>query len=146
MKKTHVVKLKAKEQKYLKELIGHGTEKARKLTRCRILLLADEQKTDTEITKALNVVLATVFNIRRKYAKEGLESAINERPRSGQPLKFNGKQLAKITAIACSTPPEGRSRWTLRLLADKAVELDIVDNISYTNIRNILKKMNLSLI
>jgi len=146
MKKTYIVKLKAKERTYLKELISRGTEKARKLTRCRILLLANEEKTDTEITKALNIVMATVFQTRRRYAKEGLEAAINERPRSGQPLKFNGKQLAKITAIACSTPPEGRSRWTLRLLANKAVELDIVDNISYTNIRNILKKMNLSLI
>jgi hypothetical protein len=74
-----------------------------------------------------------------------VESAIEERPRSGKPPKFSGKQQAKITALACSTPPEGRSRWTLRLLADKVVELELVDDISHKSVGEILKKTNSSL-
>lgn len=145
MRKAYTVILKPQEREYLKKLISRGTGKARKLTRCHILLMADEQKTDTQITEALHVAMNTVFRIRQRYATKGLESALNEQPRSGQPPKFSGKQQAKITAIACSKAPEGRSRWTLRLLADKVVELDIVDSISYKSVENILKKTNLSL-
>ncbi len=145
MQKTYTVKLKPQEQECLKKLISCGTDKARKLTRCHILLMANEQKTDAQITESLHVAMNTVFRIRQRYAAEGLESALNEQPRSGQPPKFSGKQQAKITAIACSKAPEGRSRWTLRLLADKVVELDIVDRISYKSVENILKKTNLSL-
>ena len=106
------------------------------------MLLADEVrgKTDEEISDALDVCLATIFNIRRRYCKEGLERAIGEAARSGQPPKFKGKIMAKITAIACSAPPEGHARWSLRLLADHVVELDVVESISYQSVRNILKK------
>jgi len=145
--KNHCVKLSEHERQYLQKIVESGKNKARKITRCRILLLADEAKgkTDKEICDALNVCLATIFNIRRRYCQEGLERAISEAARSGQPPKFKGKSMAKITVIACSKPPEGRARWSLRLLADRAVELDIVDSISYQSIRNILKKTNLSL-
>ncbi len=139
------VKLKAKERKELKELISKGTEKARKITRCRILLMAHEGKTDTHIIEALKVARNTVRTVRSRYVKEGLEAAINELPRPGAPKKFTGRQRAKITAMACSKPPEGRSRWTLRLLADKIVELEIVDNISHKTVQRTLKKTNLSL-
>jgi transposase len=145
MQKTFTVKLKSKEQKLLKKLISRGTEKARKLKRCHILLMANEQKTDAQITESLHVSMNTVFRIRQRYATNGLESALNEQQRSGQPPKFNGKQQAQITAIACSKAPEGRSRWTLRLLADKVVELDIVNSIAHKSVGNILKKTNLSL-
>jgi len=145
MQKTYTIKLNPKEQDRIKKLISRGTEKARKLKRCHILLMANEQKTDAQITEALHVSMNTVFRIRQRYANNGLESALNEQHRPGQPPKFSGKQQAKITAIACSKAPEGRSRWTLRLLADKVVELDIVNSISHQSVENILKKTNLSL-
>lgn len=145
--KNHRVKLSKPERQYLQKIVESGKDKARKITRCRVLLLADEAKgkTDEEISDALGVCLATIFNIRRRYHQGGLERAIQEAPRSGQPPKFDGKSMAKITAIACSKPPEGHARWSLRLLADSVVELDIVESISYQSIRNILKKTNLSL-
>jgi len=145
-KKNHRVRLSKQERKYLQAIAQSGTNKARKITRCRILLLADGKKgkTDEQISDSLNICLATVYNTRRRYDMAGLEAAINERPRSGQPPKFNGKPAARITAIACSTPPAGRARWSLRLLADQAIELDIVDSISHQSVSNILKKTNLS--
>ncbi len=145
--KSHRVKLTEHERQYLQTIVASGKDKARKITRCRILLLADEAKgkTDEEIADALHVCLATIFNIRRRYCQGGLERAICEAARSGQPPKFTGKSMARITAIACSKPPEGRSRWSLRLLADHIVELDIVETISYQSVRTILKKTNSSL-
>ncbi len=143
--KNHRVKLSEHERQCLQKIVESGKDKARKITRCRILLLADKGKTDKEISDALNVCLGTIFNIRRRYHREGLEQAVNEKARSGQPPKFNGKSMAKITAIACSKPPEGHAKWSLRLLADRVVELDIVDSISYVSVHNILKKTNSSL-
>jgi transposase len=142
--KQFLVQLSTKERELLLGIIRSGKHKARKITRCRILLLADgpDGKTDQAIADALNVSLGTIAGIRRRYSREGLETAISERPRSGQPPKFKGKAAAKITAIACSTPPAGQARWSLRLLADRAVELKIVDSISHQSIRNILKKTN----
>lgn len=144
--KSHRIRLSDHERHYLQKIVESGNDKARKITRCRILLLADESKgkTDKEISDALDVCLATIFNIRRRYHRWGLERAINEEPRSGQPPKFTGKSMAKITAIACSKAPEGHARWSLRLLADHVVELDIVESISHVSVRNILKKTNSS--
>ncbi len=142
--KKHHIKLNERERRYLQKIVESGKDKARKITRCRVLLLADETKgkTDQEISDALDVCLATIFNIRRRYHKGGLEHAIEEAARSGQPPRFTGKSMAKITAIACSKPPEGRARWSLRLLADRVVELDIVETISHQSVKNILKKTN----
>lgn len=138
------VQLSEHERVRLQKIIRSGKEKARKITRCRVLLLADGPtgKTDQEISDALNVCPATIFNIRRRYSQEGLERAIGEGTRSGQPPKFKGRAAAKITAIACSTPPDGQARWTLRLLADRVVELNIVESISHQSVSNILKKTN----
>ena len=143
--KSHCVKLKKHARQYLEKIVKSGEEKARKITRCRILLLADKGKTDQEISDALNVCLTTIFNIRRRYCQGGLERAISEEARSGQPPKFKGKSMAKITALACSKPPEGRAKWSLRLLADRVIELDIVETISHVSVHNILKKTNSSL-
>ena len=140
--KSHCVKLKKQARQHLQKIVESGEDKARKITRCRILLLADQGRTDQEISGALNVCLATIFNIRRRFCQKGLERAIGEEARSGQPPKFKGKTMAKITAIACSKPPEGRAKWSLRLLADRVVELDIVENISHVSVHNILKKTN----
>jgi len=145
VKRKNLVRLKQKERKMLKQLVSRGKEKARKLTRCRILLLADERKKDAQIMEALGVARNTVKQVRSRYLKEGLEAALNEQPRCGAPHKFSGRQQAKMTAIACSQPPEGRSRWTLRLLADKIVELKITDNISHMTVGRVLKKTNSSL-
>lgn len=139
------IKLKPEERKELKQLITKGAEKARKITRARILLLAHEGKTDTHIIEALKTARNTIRAVRSRYIQDGLEAAINEQARSGAPKKFTGRQKAKITAIACSKPPEGRSRWTLRLIADKVVELRISDEISYKTVERTLKKTNLSL-
>lgn len=140
--KSYRVHLSKEERQRLKAIVQSGKNKARKITRCRILLLADETegKTDKEISDALNVCLATLFNVRRRYCQEGLENAISEKARSGQPQKFSGKLMAKITAIACSKPPEGRARWSLRLLTDHIIELDIAPSISHQSVSNILKK------
>lgn len=146
MKVKNQVKLKPQEQELLKQLISKGTEKARKITRCRILLLVDEGKTDTQIIDALSIARNTIRTVRFRYVQEGIESAINEHPRSGAPKKFSGRQKAKITAIACSEPPGGRSRWTLRLIADKVVELEMVNSISHQTVKRVLKKTKLSLI
>jgi len=145
--KNHCIKLSEQDRHYLQKIVKSGKDKARKITRCRILLLADEAKgkTDEEISDTLGICLTTIFNIRRRYHRWGLERAISEAPRSGQPPKFKGKTMARITTIACSKPPQGRARWSLRLLADHVVELDIVEDISYQSIRNVLKKTNSSL-
>jgi transposase len=138
--KINHIKLNKQERKFLREIIKSGKGSARKITRSRILLLADKGKTDKEIADALDVCLTTIYYIRQRYCREGLEDAINEKPRSGQPIKITGKAMAKITAIACSKPPEGHARWSLRLLADRIVELNIVKTISYQSVRTILKK------
>ena len=144
-RKSHCVKLKEHARQYLQKIVESGEEKARKITRCRVLLSADRGKTDQEISEALNVCLATIFNIRRRYSQGGLKRAINEEARSGQPPKFKGKSMAKITALACSQPPEGRAKWSLRLLADRVIELDIVESISHVSVHKILKKTNSNL-
>jgi len=144
--KQFLVQLSEPERHRVQKIVQSGKDKARKITRCRILLLADETrgKTDAQISDALNVCLATIFTIRRRYSQEGLERAIDEGTRSGQPPKFKGRAAAKITAIACSTPPDGQARWSLRLLADRIVELKIVPSISHQSVSNILKKTNLN--
>jgi transposase len=144
VKQKNWIKLKSKEREQLKGLLSKGKENSRKLTRCRILLLSDAGDGDSAIMEALQVARNTIRKLRERYITEGLKSAINERPRSGAPSKITGKQKAKITALACSNAPEGRSRWSLRLLADKAVELKMIDNISHMDVGRILKKTKLN--
>jgi transposase len=88
----------------------------------------------------LQVSQQTIYNVKRRFLEGGLQAALFDQPRSGRPVEIDGKQRAKITALACSTPPEGRARWTLRLLADKAVELGYCQHLSHTQARKILKK------
>lgn len=96
------------------------------------------------IAAALQVSRQTVYNVRRRYTGGGFQAALFDQPRSGRPVEINGQQRAKITALACSTPPEGRARWTLRLLADKAVELGYCERLSPTKARQVLKNRNSS--
>ena len=141
----HQVILSCKQRKRLKALSKRGEVSARKLTRAHILLLADQNRpqgamSDNEIHQILNVSQATVTRVRKKFATCGLEAAIEELSRCGRPLKFDGYQRAQITALACSTPPEGHSQWSLRLLADQLVELGVVETISHDTVGLILKK------
>ena len=145
MEKKNIVKLKAKDKEMLQELIAKGSQKARTITRSRILLMANEGKTDTQIMEALNIARNTIRTVHYRYVHNDLESAINEQPRPGAPNKFTGRDKAKVTAIACSKPPDGRNRWTLRLIADTMVELNIVDGISHHTVQRVLKKTNLAL-
>src|SRR3989338_3236402 len=141
------VKLSEQEHQQLQKIVRSGKDKARKITRGRILLLADgpNGKTDQEISDALGICLATIFNIRRRCHEEGLERAIGEGARSGQPPKFKGKVAAKITAIAWRGPADWQGGWNLGLVDHHVVELDLVGSISHQSISNILKKTNLSL-
>ena len=112
--------------------------------------MADERrkggaKKDEAIAEQVETSVATVQRIRRRFVQEGLEAALTDKPRSGAPPKFKGQSRAAVTALACSDPPEGHARWTLRLLADKLVELERVDSISHKTVGEILKKTNLSL-
>lgn len=145
MRKKDVIKLKPKDRKMLKQLVTRGSQKARTITRSRILLMANDGKTDTQIIEALGTARNTIRTVRYRYVHDGLEASINEQPRPGAPNKFTGRDKAKITAIACSKPPEGHNRWTLRLIADTMVELDLVDDISHHTVQRVLKKTNLNL-
>ena len=143
----HKVVLSAKQRKRLKALSQRGQVSARKLARAHILLLADQNRpqgamNDNQIHQILNVSQATVIRVRKKFATCGLEAAIEELSRCGRPLTFDGYQRAQVTALACSTPPEGQSQWSLRLLADQLVELGVVEAISHETVGVILKKTN----
>jgi len=143
--KKHRVKLSQEERTALEKLTKAGTIAVRKLKRIRILLLSDEgkygpAKPNQEIAEIVEVSHVTVSRIRKRYVEEGLEQAINEKPKSGAPRTFRGDVRAKITALACSEPPEGHAHWSLRLLADKMVELEYVDSISHMTIQEVLKK------
>lgn len=142
--KIKKLKLTKKEQKTLKALTKSGTIKARKVNRCRILLLASEGKSQYEIADILKMSRTTINETCKRYIQGGLNNALNEKPRPGAPNIFSGRQQAKITALACSKAPQGYARWSLRLLADKAVELKIVETISYKTVGEYLKKTNLN--
>jgi transposase len=121
-----------------------GKSSARKVKRALILCQADEGLNDQQVAEALLVGAATVSRVRQRFVEEGLESALNERPRPGQRRKLDGKQEAHLVAVACSQAPAGHVRWTLRLLADKVVELQFADSISPETVRQVLKKTNSS--
>jgi len=143
------VNLTQENRQELESLIRSGASSARTQTRARILLLTDEnqkkKKGTKEIASVLMCSLATITNIRKKFVEGGLENALYEKARPGAVPKITGEIEAQLTLLACSAPPEGRSRWTLQLLADKLVELKLVDSISDVAVMNRLKKMNLSL-
>ena len=121
-------------------LLRSGSTKARTQTRARVLDLLHRGQRPDDIAQTLRLSSATVFNIKRRYLEEGLDAALFDKPRSGKPPSIDGIQRAKITALACSQAPKGHARWTLRLLADQAVELGFVERISHTAVKGILKK------
>jgi transposase len=149
--KKHIVKLTQEERVQLKTLINKGKGSARKITHARVLLKADEGKygefcKDADISKSLDLGLRTVERIRERLVLEGLESALNRRlPRKTKEKKIDGDAEAHLVALACSKPPKGQAKWTLRLLADKMVVLNYIDSISHEGVRKTLKKTKLSL-
>ncbi len=149
MKKKYSVVLTETEREVLHRLIAAGTAPARKLTHARVLLKADQCPegpgwADELIAEAVEVSQPTISRIRKQYAQEGLEAALNRRaPNREYHRKLDGEQEARLIALACSAPPEGYARWSLRLLADKVVELEIADEVSYQTVGRILKKTSL---
>ena len=144
-KRIYIVDLTTEERTHLLDFIKSGKHSARQLNRARIVLLADEGKTDGEIAEALHTGTATVHRIRRGFVEGNLEGALSERPRPGGQKKLDEKGEAILETLAHSQPPAGRKRWTLQLLADRLVQLKVVDSISYETVRQEVKKSGLSL-
>lgn len=140
MKKQHV-ELKDIDRGYLDQLVSKGELKARVYQRALGLLELDRGKTYTEVSKTIGVAIPTLSIWAAKYRESGL-AVLQDKPRSGRPVGIDGTQRAQITALACSAPPEGYAQWSLRLLADKVVELGYCEQISHTEIGKILKKTN----
>ncbi|HXG66416.1 MAG TPA: helix-turn-helix domain-containing protein [Blastocatellia bacterium] len=138
MQKEHV-KLSQPDQDFLTSLLAKGQASARVFKRATALLELHRGKTLTAVAKTLQVSSFTVATWRDHYQANGL-SALHDKPRPGRPIEIDGSQRAKLTALACAAPPEGHARWTLRLLADKVVELGYCQNLSHTTTRQILKK------
>jgi len=145
MKKLYVVDLTQEEQATLLALTQKGSAPARKVRRANILLLANrtgENRSDTDIAPILHLGRATVERVRKRFVEEGLQGALSEKPRRGREPKLAGKPEAHLVAIACSQPPEGRGRWTLELLADRLVQMQVVETLSRETVRRTLKKTN----
>ena len=150
MPKKYIVKLKRTERTELHELIQNGKSSAKALTHAHILLKADQTKgqpgwTDEAIHVAFDISIATVERVRQTYVRHGLNAAVRRRSRSQERTRrLDGKQEAHLIALACSEPPSGHEHWTLRLLADRMVKLEYVDELSYETVRRTLKKTNSS--
>jgi len=151
MKKKYIVTLTDEERQMLRVLISRGKRAASKLMHARVLLKADQAPggpglNDSTIVEQVQVGRATVERLRKEFVEEGLEAALNRRKSRRQyQRKLDGDGEARLIALACSQAPEGRSRWTLRLLADRMVILGEVDSLSHETVREVLKKTNLSL-
>ncbi len=140
MPKKYVVQLTDSERTHLNALVRKGTAPARLITRARILLLSDRGDTDEAVKTSLQIGFTMVERIRTAYVREGLDRALFDLPRPGKARKLDGKQEAYLVALACSTPPDSREVWTMQLLADRLVELGLVDTISDETVRRTLKK------
>ncbi len=144
MATKYVVNLTGAERTELLEIVTKGRASARRLKRAHILLHADEGATDEAIAKALHTTRATVERTRKRFVLGNLQHALTDKFRCGGPRKLNGKQEAFLIATACTAAPEGRTRWTMQLLADRLVELKQVDSVSDETVRRTLKKTNSS--
>ena len=141
MKKKQHIQLRDEDREFLEALISKGELKAKAYRRALGLLELDRGQTYTAVSKILQVTIPTISGWAGKYRENGLQ-VLQDQPRSGRPVEIDGNQRAKITALACSEPPEGYAQWSLRLLANKVVELGYCERISHTEVREILKKTN----
>jgi transposase len=140
MPKKYVVQLDEHQRGLLYALIQKGHTSARTTRRAHTLLLADEQQPVQTIAAMLHTSAVTVTQTCKRMLSAGLEAALYDRPRPGSRRKLDGRQEAHLVALACSTPPAGRERWSLRLLADRMVELGLIEEVSYATVRRVLKK------
>lgn len=134
------IQLSKEEHKFLKTLFSSGSDSNRKQNRARILDLLDRNIPAAEIAELFGCSPVTVYNVKQRFLKGGLASALEEKPRSGKPRRISGEARARIKALARSPVPEGHTRWTLRLLARKAVELGFLESISHNAVKEIMKK------
>jgi len=139
-KKKHLVVLTAEERQQLQTILDTGRHTAQARKRVRVLLLANAGKSDPVIAKEAEVSLSAVYVIRRRCCEQGLSACLTEKSRSGRPRAMTGPDEAALTVLACSKPPEGRVKWTHRLLADTLVELEVVGSIAHTTVGRLLKK------
>lgn len=137
--KQHRVALDEKQKQRLQELISKGQASARVIRRAHVLLLAAENKQDKEVAAALHLNAQTVYQLRKRFVAVGLEATLYDKPRPGAVPRLDGKQEALLVALACSKPND-RESWTMQLLADKLIELRVVDEISDETVRRVLKK------
>ena len=140
----YIVHLSQEEENRIRSLLKKGKRLSRDYLRMQILLLSHEGERREEIAKRLKCSYSHVCNVVRKYSLEGLDSAFTDKKRKGRPIKLQGKQRAHLIALACSDPPEGRRCWTMQLLAQRCIELNLIDFISEETVRRILKKTRLS--
>ena len=144
MKKKYIVKLTSTERKQLREIIAKGKAPAYKIKHANILLKAEADWSDEKVAQAFGCNVNTPRNVRQRFVEQGLEAAL-ERKKQDVPSRekiLDGKGEAHLIALSCSQPPEGRTRWTLHLLADKLIELQVVNRLSYETVRRTLKKMS----
>ena len=144
MAHKYIVDLTADEQACLFNLIKKGKPTARRVARAHMLLHAVEGATDEEIAQSLHLGVSTVHRTRQRFVEEGLTAALSERPRLAKRPVLTDKQEAFIVALACSTPPAGRRRWTMQLLAERVIELKQVEAISHDTVGRVLKKTSSS--
>ena len=136
----YVVNLRDDERKLLNDLIRKGKGNARRISRAHILLLADEDKTDETIATTLHTGVSTIERTRKKFVEGNVDGALKDKPHPKRGSKLDGKGRAMLVATACSDPPDGRAKWTMQLLADRLIELKIVDEISDETVRLEFKK------
>ncbi len=141
---TLKIKLKEEERDFLEDFVKKGTKKARAIARANVLLLVDDGYSSKSISETTRVHRQSIWRIKKRYLEEGLESALEEKPRSGQPRKYTEKHEAEIIALACTTPPKGRKRWSLVLLTKELVKKKGFETINRESIRLVLKKAGLS--
>ena len=143
--KRQALRLTTAERDILEQFVAHGTKSARAINRARILLLLDEGRREQELTPILGVSRGTIYHVRHKYLQKEhahILDVLHEAPRSGRPIKIDSRVEAHVTMIAGSDPPEGYGRWTLHMIADKLVQLTVIDTISHESVRWTLKKTN----
>lgn len=139
------ISLTIEDREFLLHFVKTGTKKARAIARAKVLLFADENYNNDEISKMTNVHRQGIWRIRKRYSEEGVDSVLNEKQRPGQPRKYTNIQEAEIIALACTNPPKGRNRWTIRLLTDRVKRRKGFETINRETIRLILKKAKLDL-
>ena len=139
------ITLEEEELQYLRNFVKKGNRDARELTRARILLLANKNRSDADIVEILDVGRNTAGRVKKRYVDEGLQNALEDKPRTGQPAKYTEKQNIEIIAKACTTPPDGRKKWTLVLLTEEMRKREEFKTINKESIKLILKKVKLNL-